>query len=659
MTRALAAVALGGALVLGGPLAYADAPQNLSDAITDNSGVLSGTGAARTAISDLSAETGLNLRVVFVDSFDGMNRQDWAERTFTQSGFGGRDILLAVATQDRVYSSWLTDGSGFTPSTWADVESTHIEPALRSAASGGDWGQVIVDTAEGIQQAAGGGTSGSASPSSPTGGQSGGDALLWVVGGTALAGTSAFMLLRGRDKKNEQAAGRSGSRSAGGPPGGGDPQDRVDPAELQRRAAAALVTLDDEIRSSGEELAFAEAQFGTQATVKFRQALERAKQGSVEAFRLQQQIDDGDIPEQDQPAAWSRIIALATDADKVLEEHTEEFTRMRDLQSRAPKVLSELERRTGEVQARIPSAKQQLASLEATYPAAALRTVKENVGQAKRLVASASGLIQSGREHLEDGDRPAAVVSARGAEDALGQASSLLDAVDRAHVDLPQAAEELDRRLASISSDIADAERLGADDQLTREALVAAQAAIARGREARTGGDPLGALADLDSAEHDLDSALERYREAEAHERKQRASVDERFQRARARLVSIDDTIRTHRGGVGREARTRISEALRLYEQAREESRTDLTSALSTLARAERLGEDALRIYEDDQSGWGGMGGMGGGMSRHRGGHRGGVDIGSMILGGILFGGGGGGGGSSWGGGGGGGGSWG
>ena len=41
----------------------------------------------------------------------------------------------------------------------------------------------------------------------------------------------------------------------------------------QRRAAAALVGLDDAVRSSGEELSFAEAQFGRQQTEKFRAAL--------------------------------------------------------------------------------------------------------------------------------------------------------------------------------------------------------------------------------------------------------------------------------------------------------------------------------------------------------------------------------------------------
>ena len=111
---------------------------------------------------------------------------------------------------------------------------------------------------------------------------------------------------------------------------------------------------------------------------------------------------------------------------------------------------------------------------------------------------------------------PAAVAAGRAAEEAVGQADTLLTSVSRARSELAGAAERIDASLGSISSDVADAERLGADDQLTRTAVEAARAAIAQGVAARETGDPLAALRALTRAEQDLDNALARYLDAEA-----------------------------------------------------------------------------------------------------------------------------------------------
>ncbi|WP_312721882.1 TPM domain-containing protein, partial [Mobilicoccus sp.] len=655
--------ALGVALAVGGFAggAWAEPPSAVRGPIADTAGVLGGdTGKVQQSIDELKSEDGLDLHVVFVKSFDGLSPDAWAKQAFEKSGFGGNDVLYAIATEDRLYSPWTTEASGLTRRDLDRVNREDVEPALSRAANGqGSWADAVIAAADGLGSAKGGGGSGGGGGVGTTVAVGGG-ALAVALGGAALLGSRRRRKHAQENQGQEGQAGTPQDRRIGPVIGGpGGPAGSASPAELAQRSAAALVALDDEIRSSGEELAFAEAQFGTQATVRFREALEKAKAGSVEAFRIQHQIDDGEIAEPQRPGAWQRIIDLATEADEALEEHAEEFRQMRNLQSKVPQMLGDLETRIGEVTSRIPAATQQLQALRATYSEQALRTVRANVDHAGALVKAARGLISSGREHLSDNDRPAAVVSARGAEDALGQATSLLDAVDRAHLELPRAAEELDRRLASISSDVADAERLGADDQFTRDALAAASTAIEQGRAARSGGDPLGALAALDAAENDLDNALQRYRDAEVAGRRTRADLEERFDRARARLMSIDETIRVHRGAVGTDARTRISEALRVYNEATGLAASDPERALSLLARAQQLGEEALRLADEDQNGWGGGGGgsWGGGPSGggYRGrGRSGGIDLGSLVLGGILAGGlGGGGHDSGWGGGGG------
>src|SRR5690606_24118231 len=62
--------------------------------------------------------------------------------------------------------------------------------------------------------------------------------------------------------------------------------------DLQRQASEALVGMDNAVRSADEELAFAEAQFGTQRTEQFRGVLQQARSAAKEAFSLRQQLDD-------------------------------------------------------------------------------------------------------------------------------------------------------------------------------------------------------------------------------------------------------------------------------------------------------------------------------------------------------------------------------
>src|SRR5690606_17483243 len=122
------------------------------------------------------------------------------------------------------------------------------------------------------------------------------------------------------------------------------------------------------------------------------------------------------------------------------------------------------------------------------------------------------------------------------AEEAVGQADRLLSSVTGAREELAAAPARLDEALASISSDVADAERLGADDELTQTALEAAREAIVAGRAARDGGDPLAALRALARAEHDLDNALSRYRAEEASRERSRRLLERRLGQVRARL---------------------------------------------------------------------------------------------------------------------------
>ena len=55
----------------------------------------------RAALDTLRREDNVQLWVVYVDSFEGINAQDWADQTARLSDLGLNDMLLAVAIGDR------------------------------------------------------------------------------------------------------------------------------------------------------------------------------------------------------------------------------------------------------------------------------------------------------------------------------------------------------------------------------------------------------------------------------------------------------------------------------------------------------------------------------------------------------------------------------
>lgn len=625
---------------LGATPALAEEPVNLPEEVYDPADVLTDAEEeqARTEIQQLRDETGLQLFVAFVDTFtdEGGGEVDgptWAELTSQASGMGAGDLVLAVAVEQRQYG--LGDvGGTLGQDQLQTVQLQDIEPALGQD----DWAGAVSGAVEGLEReytsggsdGSGGGAlddQGTVYPQSDEGFGTGFPVLL-VAAPLLLFGGSAVVSAMSRSKRRRPAAGVPVPPQAQG----------VSLQDLQRQAAEALVGMDNAVRSAEEELAFAEAQFGTQRTEQFREVLRRAKESAKEAFSLRQQLDDDQKEAEDvERTMLARIIELAGTSRRSLDEHTQEFATLRSLQDRAPQFLAELATRAQETRARIPTARQSVDGLAARYPAEALGTVREHLQQVENLLGSADGFVTAGQGSLQRDDRPAAVAAARAAEEAIGQASVLLDQIGRAGDDLANAAEELARRVTSISADLRDAQRLAPGEPVVAQAVHRARQAVERAQSARSSGDPLRALADLDRAEHDLDTLLQPMRDTEAHTARMRENFGQRVTRVGARLRSIDETIATRRGAVSSGARTRISEALRVFDEAQAAAQTDPASAMGLLTRAEQLGEQALTEAQNDLSSWGGSGGYGGGFGGGR--NRGGIDPWSVILGGILLGG--------------------
>lgn len=609
--------------------AHAEPPLDLPDRIYDPAGALSGQEArVQDALDRLEDEAGLQLYVAYVDTFDGQSGASWALATYEESGMGGDDVLLAVAVEDRRYGSAANDTIGPDALQVATVEADYVQPRLGED----DWVGAVEAAAEGYAAVMADPPDAAEPPaSSPVGGTGGlgtGFSIPWFFVVPFLAIIASKVI----SARGNQAARRSPAPTAGlpaEPPG----TSGVPTADLQRQAAEALVGVDNALRSADEELSFAEAQFGQQRTEGFRAVLAHARAEAQQAFTLRQQLDDGDPePEPVERAMLGQIIALCASARSALDERTAEFARLRSLEERVPEFLDELTARAQEVRGRFPTAAQHVEGLAARYPERALVTVRRHHAQATQLVDSALGFVEAGRESLQ-GDRAAAVAAARAAEEALGQASRLLEAIERAGQDLADSREALARAIASITADIQDAGRLAPRDPTVQAAVQRARQAIELGQSSGTSGDPLGALAALDTAEHDLDTVLQPMRDAEAHRAKVQSDFQHRVHRVGARLRSIDETIGTRRGAVASGARTRISEALRLFDQAQQLAGQDPTQASTLLNRAEQLGEQALAEAQNDVDRFDDYGGSGRRNQQ--------LDPMSLILGGILAGGGG------------------
>ena len=107
LPRLLAVPVLGtGALLLGAGPALAVPPFAPAERLVDEVDVLDGGEEAevQAAVQELQAEDGIELTVVYVDSFDGLTGAQWADQTFDLAGLGTNEVLFG--------SGVLVDGSG-------------------------------------------------------------------------------------------------------------------------------------------------------------------------------------------------------------------------------------------------------------------------------------------------------------------------------------------------------------------------------------------------------------------------------------------------------------------------------------------------------------------------------------------------------------------
>lgn len=610
------------------PPALADRPLRLDSQVTDRVNALGNRRAeVDAALARLRGETSLQLFVVYVRSFSGTPARRWADETAARSDLGTGDGLLAVATGDRAYAYSFAADFELTDAQLADVAAVAIEPALAS----NDWAGAAVGAADGYRAALTGRpvTAPNIIPGDPDpgGGTTGRNAavlvldLLVVLGILALA----FWLWR--------RARRRGPTRPGAAP---------TTEELSHRANSLLVELDNALTTSAQELEVATGQYGAEATGPFAAALSAARQDVAEAFRLRQLLTESTADDEDTQRGWlTEIIRRCEAADQRLDAQSAAFDALRQLEANAEQALATAQTRRDAVQARLPAATETLQALQGRYGGPALAAVSGNVTEAQGRVGFTTDALSQAAQALARGDRAAAAVAVRAAEQALGQATTLLDALEKASTDLDQARDGLPTLLAEVDSDLAAGRAAldtGGTSQAERASLAAAvdraEATVAavRAELAEAGPDPLAALRRLREADDGVDRALAGVRDAAERARRARAMLDHALLAARAEISAATDFIATRRGAVGSEARTRLAEAQRHLDQAVALAAEDPVTALAEAQQADALAEQAARMAYSDVDRWPVVTG---GYGRHDpfGG------LAGAVLGGILIGG--------------------
>ncbi len=624
------------AIAMGAPLAaQADDPVSFgSSPVVDTAGAFgSDTARVESALTSLYSDTQMQLFVAFVDTFENpSNANDWATKTATINGLGDNDFLLVVAVKDRNYSFSVSNGSPLSVAQTDAIQFDRIEPMLAKDR----WADAAIAAADGLRATQGGG-------------------LPWgwlILGGVVIAGVLIIVVARSRKKATAgKVVGASGHTQQGAEAPSGPPP--VSTKDLKHAAGTALVDTDDAIRSSTEELGFAIAQYGTDATQQFSAAITEAQAHISQAFGLQQKLDDTEPDTEEQIRDWyTQIAALCEQANQLLDDQADAFAELRKLEKDAPAALARTQELAGQLTDHIDIARRALTELAEQYTAAAVVAVAENPNQAEERITFARFSLKAASEKLAGNDSAEAAVGIRAAEEAVAQAAQLLRAVDKIGGDLHAARQAVEAGVANLESDVAAAQVVAVDAASASlpAIIVNTQQAIAR---ARVPGpkNPLDLLAIIEAANAQIDQAMEGVRSEQENTKRARATLEQTFLTARSNVSIAEQFIATRRGAVDSVARTRLAEAGRMLLEAEQLRESNAQAALQRAQRADTLAVDALRYAQQDVNAFDGDTAAGGFLDElfggsATGGSYGGTrsrrsdggDIFGAILGGMLLG---------------------
>ena len=412
-------------------------------------------------------------------------------------------------------------------------------------------------------------------------------------------------------------------------------------AELARRARAGLVAVDERIRTTTDELVFAEAELGEGATKDLREALTAVRTHLGEAFHLNQ-LNHDEIPDTPDELRTrnARIAQLCEWADELLDDRTtaleEDIERVR----RAPEILAQVRTDIASLSERLPHARETLERLALRYSESALRQVAEGADEAEQLLTFAAHSADVSARRREAGRREEANLALETSTEAVRRAAAIIDGIEDFEIEALRAESTLADVIADSRGDLVAARQAPQVPAVT-QAVAALERALAALPASRVKADPFAHLSQLREANSGLDAAIAVARERAARPIPSPAHVRHALDDADRQIAVARSVIAGHRGWIGADARTRLAEAERTRMDAEPLSSDEDTreAAMSLARRSGALASEALQLAQRDidssrpqDPGWGGQGGgRRGGMSDGMGGILGGLVIGSLL----------------------------
>ena len=605
-----------------------------SSSVVDSAGVLSSSQqeSVEDALSDLARDHSIHILVAFVDEFENpSDRTEWTQETAELNQLGDNDGVLGIAVDQRLYSLSVADEFPL-----SDDAIDSAESELTSLLADDEWSAAVLSFVSSLSDSASGsGDEGEAdfADSIVSGVSQTVQSILWVVGIAILVIAALVVLALVLAWRRRRGVVQRASRA--------------DLGALQKQAGAALVALDDAVRTSEQEVGFAAAQYGDDATVEFRSALDVAKRNLATAFTIQQKLDD-EIPDTDADRrAWlTQILQLVDEANRGLDAKSQEFEQLRQVEKNAPQLRERLGQQRNALCTRAEATANAVAMLQQTYDPSESASVADNVSQAQSLLAFVDERLQQVDADLA-ASRPSAALPLRLAEQSLAQAQTLLQAVDALAADLQRASADLPAAVTDLDADLAAAEAIPQAERSPQlaGAIAAAQSARAQVSERR----PRASLDAVATADAALEAGIEAVQQRSNHLTKVRAQLSAQLTATQATIETARDFIQTRRGAVGVTARTRLAEAERAFGEAQALSASDPEAALSGAQGALSRAQEALRLAQQDVGGFGDSGSSGGSGPTSGGGGSGssssgtpasspdwGAVLGGIVLGGLL-----------------------
>lgn len=575
----LAAVLTATLLAFGIPT-FATSPLTITDSVTDPTNWLSSDDrAAIEEAVNTAASRGKTIRFVYVDDFSDLDERQWCQESVSSSSLDSGTIVYAIAYSQRRDVA-CSDDEQVTPLLTAAIRAAQNEltsdplTPSEAASSAGAFVRALTSptpsssaTTSGTKRSASGATNTSSQPAYTS---------LFVIAGLFIAGFLTVIigvtLSSHRSRKNAKRALKIDKEAC---------------KNAVREANRQLLAADEQIRTASDELDFARMQFGITETEEFERAIEAGKAAVSRAFDAQGPMNDATSPavQGEMARALMRDLAQAMNPLSTIQAS---FASKHAEQSTLPEHISAARQRLAEQLTDLERAKVELSSIAALYPAQMLASLQDNPEQAAALLTSARASLDSAQEAATS-DQARAASALDTALRALTMAGHQIEAVFSAKSDLDAIRERLVAAVNSISSDIADVEKLDTDPLIFDPLVAQARTAIGEAQAALTdNGDPLAALEHLRNAEATLDATLAPLRtEEEAYERAH-AAAQTQISLAESAVDHAQRYVQGRRGAIDLPVRSMMNDAEKALNMAREALKEKDPQSASTHANNAR-----------------------------------------------------------------------